>query len=64
MKKKKQPKQQEFIVFSEHGYFSGLAYGGIPQWSMNPNDAKPLNHMNKFYTLQSISYLELIFEFI
>jgi hypothetical protein len=50
---------------SEYGYFTGLKYGGEPQWSYSINEAKPLNHMNKFYTLQSISHgLELIFEFV
>ena len=62
-KKKAQPiERQEFVVFSEYGYFSGLTYGGTPQWSMNQNDAKPLNHMNKFYTLRSISHMDLMFE--
>jgi len=63
MKKKKPIKQQEFIVISENGYFTGLKYGGEPQWSMNENDAKPLNHMNKFQTLKYICQgQELIFE--
>jgi hypothetical protein len=65
MKKKKQPKQQEFIVISDYGYFVGLAYGGVPQWSMKEEDAKPLNHMNKFNTLKYICpNLEVIFELI
>jgi hypothetical protein len=63
--KNKKPKPSEYIVMSEYGYFCGLAFGGEPQWSMNENDAKPLNHINKFHTLQSISHgLELIYEFI
>jgi hypothetical protein len=65
MKKKQQLKTEWYIVLSEYGYFSGLAFGGEPQWSYNINEAKPLNHINKFYTLQSISHnLELLFEFI
>ena len=65
MKKKKPEKQQEFIVISDYGYFVGLAYGGIPQWSMREEDAKPLNHMNKFNTLKHICpNLEFIFELI
>ena len=65
MAKKKHHKQQEFIVISEYGYFTGLKYGGEPQWSMKEDDAKPLNHMNKFYTLESICpNKELIFELI
>ncbi len=65
MRKQKHIKQQEFIVISEYGYFTGLKYGGEPQWSMKEDDAKPLNHMNKFYTLESICpNKELIFELI
>jgi hypothetical protein len=66
MKKKKQEfKPQEYIVFSEKGYFCGLAFGGEPQWSMNVNDAKPLNDVRKFCTLQSISHgLEMLIEII
>jgi hypothetical protein len=67
MKKKKvqQIKREWYIVLSDYGYFSGLAFGGEPQWSAHIKEAKPLDHMNKFYTLQSVSYgLELIFEFI
>ena len=63
--KKKHPKQQEFVVMSDYGYFIGLKYGGEPQWSMNENEAKPLNHMNKFRTLELICHnLELKFELI
>ena len=63
--KNKKSKPSEFIVMSDYGYFCGLAFGGEPQWSAHIKDAKPLNHINKFYTLQIISHnLELIFEFI
>lgn len=65
MKKKKPEKQQEFIVISDYGYFVGLKYGGVPQWSMKEDEAKPLNHMNKFKTLQhTCPNLEFIFELI
>ncbi len=65
MKKKKPTKQQEYIVMSEYGYFTGLKHGGVPQWSMNEDEAKPLNHMNKFDTLEYICQgQELIFELI
>lgn len=64
-KKVKQEKSKEYIVFSEYGYFSGLAFGGEPQWSMKITDAKPLNHINKFYTLQVISGgKELVMEYV
>ncbi len=65
MKKKKSEKQQEFIVISDYGYFVGLKYGGEPQWSMREEDAKPLNHLNKFDTIKHICpNLEVIFELI
>jgi hypothetical protein len=63
--KNKKPKPSEYIVMSEYGYFTGLKYGGIPQWSMKENEAKPLNHLNKFDTLKAICQgQELIFELI
>lgn len=63
--KKKKYKQQEFIVISDYGYFTGLKYGGEPQWSMKEQDAKPLNHLDKFDTLKLICQgQELIFELI
>ena len=65
MKKKKQSKQQEFVIISDYGYFTGLKYGGVPQWSMKEDEAKPLNHLNKFDTLKAICQgRELIFELI
>jgi len=65
MAKKKSNKQQEFIVMSDYGYFTGLKYGGEPQWSMDIDDAKPLNHLNKFDTLEYLCQgQELIFELI
>ncbi len=41
MKKKKPTKQQEYIVISEYGYFTGLKYGGEPQWSMDITELTP-----------------------
>ena len=64
MKKKKQPKQREFVIFSEHGFFTGLAYGGEPQWSLNIDEAKPFNDLCKLSALQSIYHNELLVEFI
>jgi hypothetical protein len=64
-KKPQQIKREWYIVLSDYGYFSGFSFGGIPKWTAHIKEAKPLDHMNKFYTLQNISYgLELIFEFI
>jgi len=65
MKKPKQNKTSEFVIFSEDGFFTGLAYGGTPQWSMNIKDGKPFNHMCKLDALQNIvGVKELLIEFI
>ena len=64
MKKKKQPKQKEFVIFSEHGFFVGLADGGRPQWSLNINEAKPFEDLGKLNALQRIYYNELLIEFV
>ena len=64
-KKINKEKPKEYIVFSEYGYFCGLAFGGEPQWSMKVEDAKPLNHINKFHTLKVISGgKELMMEYV
>lgn len=64
MKKKKQPKQKEFVIFSEHGFFTRLADGGKPQWSLNINEAKPFDDLCKLDALQRIYHNELLVEFI
>lgn len=64
MKKEKIEKPKSFFVISEEGYYTGLKYGGLPQWSFNIEEAKPLDHENKFITLQNICYnKELILEY-
>jgi hypothetical protein len=40
MRKLKQNKTPEFVIFSEDGFFTGLANGGQPQWSMDINNDK------------------------
>ena len=65
-KKKMVEKEPEFIVYSDLGYFTGLANGGQLQWSPKESDAKPLDNLNK---VQSIKFLaprniEVIFEYI
>ncbi len=68
MKKKKaqQTKRNWFIVMnSQLEYFSGLMYGGELVWCNDYNEAKPLNHLNKFDTIKHICpNLEVIFELI
>lgn len=62
--KSKKGNPTEFVIFSEYGFFTGLAYGGTPQWSLNINEAKPFNHMDKLNALQRIYHGELLIEFI
>jgi len=63
---KKQPEKRDwFIVLGEYGYFKGLANGGKPQWTLNEKEAKPLDHLNKFKTLQTICYnQELVYDYL
>jgi hypothetical protein len=65
MKKAKQPKPPEFVIFSEDGFFTGLANGGQPQWSMNIKDGKSFDNELKLKGLQSIvRNKELLIEYI
>jgi len=54
MKKPKAIKTSEFVIFSEDGFFTGLARGGQPQWSMNIKNGKPFNQECKLRALQNI----------
>jgi hypothetical protein len=46
-------------------YFCGLAYGGQLIWLDDYNEAKPLDHPNKFTTLKYLCYgEELIMDYI
>ena len=65
MKKLKQSKSPEYIIFSEDGFFTGLANGGVPQWSMDIKDGKPFNHMCKLDAIQYVvGAKEKLIEFI
>jgi hypothetical protein len=66
MKGKNKEKPREFIVMNSNlEYFCGLAYGGQPVWDSDYENAKPLDHENKFRTLQSLSLgEELILDYI
>ena len=45
--------RREFIVMnSQLEYFCGLAYGGQLVWNHDYKEAKPLDHEDKFKTLQ------------
>jgi hypothetical protein len=65
MKKPKQNKTPEFVIFSEDGFFTGLANGGQPQWSMDIKNGKPFNDECKLNALQNIVLAkELLIEYI
>ena len=57
--------RREFIVMnSQLEYFAGMMYGQLV-WSGDYKDAKPLDHENKFYTLQGMCLgEELILDYI
>ena len=65
MKRPKQSKASEFVIFSEDGFFTGLSNGGQPQWSMNIKNGKPFNQECKVRALQNIvGSKELLTEYI
>jgi hypothetical protein len=65
MKKVKQPKQREYVIFSEDGFFTGLANGGQPQWDMNIKNGKPFKDECKLRALQYVvGAKELLTEYI
>ena len=66
LSKKKREKKNEFIVYSDYGYFKGLANGGQLVWTQNEAEAKPLDHLNKFNTIKYLAprNIEVIFEYI
>ena len=57
--------QPEFIVMDEYGrFFMGLI-GGLPDFTRNIEDAKPLNNLDKFATLCRLCRgKELIYEYV
>ena len=65
MRKPKQNKTPEFVIFSEDGFFTGLANGGHPQWSMNIKQGKPFNDECKLRALQYVvGSKELLIEYL
>ena len=63
-KNKKEGISKSFVIFSEYGFFTGLKYGGEPQWSLKIDEAKPFDHMEKLDALQRMYHGELLIEFI
>jgi hypothetical protein len=65
-RQKVEDKPKPFIVMnSKLEYFCGLAYGGQLVWDSDYNEAKPLDHDNKFKMLQYLCFgEELILDYI
>lgn len=55
---------KEFVIFSEYGFFTRLADGGKPQWSLDIKEAKPFDNMSKLAGLQRIYDRELLIEYL
>ena len=65
MRKPKQNKTPEFGIFSEDGFFTGLANGGQPQWSMEIKNGKPFRDECKLGALQYVvGAKELLIEYL
>ena len=62
--KNKLQETEEFVIFSEYGFFTRLADGGKPQWSLDIKEAKPFDNMSKLDGLQRIYGRELLIEYI
>lgn len=56
--------KKEFVIFSEYGFFTRLAQGGKPQWSLDIKEAKPFDDICKLDALQRIYYGDLLIEYI
>ena len=66
-KKKRKPKDpiREFVVMNEFGEFFSCIKGGHFVWSPNMADAKPLERIEQFHTIEKHEPLmELIYEYI
>lgn len=55
---------KQFVIFSEYGFFTRLAQGGKPQWSLDINEAKPFSDMRKLAGLQRIYNGDLLIEYV
>lgn len=55
---------KQFVIFSEYGFFTRLAQGGKPQWSLDINEAKPFSDTCKLAGLQRIYNGDLLIEYI
>lgn len=55
----------EFVIFSQYGFFLGLEKGGQPVWTLDQYQAKPFSEPEKLYGLQRLlPGEELLIEYI
>ena len=65
MRRPKEVKSKEFVIFSEDGFFVGLTRGGVPEWSMNIERGKPFDNECKLRALQyAVGTKELLIEYL
>lgn len=66
MRKLKSDGRDWFVVYSDYGYFTGLANGGKLQWSIDEKDAKPLDGIQKYHTIKQLAprNIDVILEYI
>jgi hypothetical protein len=65
MKRPKQDRVSEFVIFSEDGFFIGMIRGGQPQWSMNIKEGKPFDNESKLRAVQNVvGSKELLIEYL
>jgi len=65
MKRPKPVKVNEFVIFSEDGFYTGMARRGRPQWSMNIREGKPFDDERKLRGLQlMVGGKELLIEYL
>jgi len=63
-KVKEVEKSKWFIVFSNDGFFQGFHQGGKLKWTDKIDEAKPLDLVSKFETLQRIYGGEMMMEYV
>jgi hypothetical protein len=66
MRKAKSDGREWFVVYSDYGYFTGLANGGQLQWSLDEKEAKPLDGIQKYHKIKQLApqNIDVIFEYI
>jgi hypothetical protein len=58
-------RDKEFVIFSEDGFYVGMARGGQPLWSMNIKEGKPFDDERKLRGLQlMVGGKELLIEYL